>query len=297
MSLRAADRTGFTKDEFDALSKPLPLLSWKRLSFGVSRLSIATGGRLSAGIRLGLETGFDSGSTLDYVYRNRPTGVTPVGKLIDWVYLNSIGWRGIRVRRHNVERMLLRGIESLRAEGRPVRVIDIAAGHGRYVLEALRHAGGDAEQVLLRDYSDINIRRGQALIRELGMDAVAHFEKGDAFDRGAVAALRPRATLSVVSGLYELFPDNSRVADSLAGLAGVIEPGCYLVYTGQPWHPQIEMIARVLSSHQRGQPWVMRRRTQAEMDELVEAAGFRKIDQYTDEWGIFTVSLAQRIGD
>jgi hypothetical protein len=39
----------------------------------------------------------------------------------------------------------------------------------------------------------------------------------------------------------------------------------------------------------------MRRRTQAEMDELVEKAGFRKIDQRIDEWGIFTVSLAERV--
>ena len=33
---------------------------------------------------------------------------------------------------------------------------------------------------------------------------------------------------------------------------------------------------------------------QAEMDQLVEAAGFEKIEQRIDEWGIFTVSLARR---
>ncbi|RCO07781.1 hypothetical protein DTX79_18790, partial [Bacilli bacterium] len=31
-----------------------------------------------------------------------------------------------------------------------------------------------------------------------------------------------------------------------------------------------------------------------EMDQLVAAAGFRKIDQLVDEWGIFTVSIAER---
>jgi hypothetical protein len=40
----------------------------------------------------------------------------------------------------------------------------------------------------------------------------------------------------------------------------------------------------------------MRRRTQGEMDRLVEEAGFHKIDQLADDWGIFTVSLAQRNG-
>jgi hypothetical protein len=85
------------------------------------------------------------------------------------------------------------------------------------------------------------------------------------------------------------------VSRSLAGLSDAIEKGGYLVYTGQPWHPQLELIARALTSHRQGEAWVMRRRTQQEMDQLVEAAGFRKIAQRIDEWGIFTVSLAQRV--
>jgi len=99
----------------------------------------------------------------------------------------------------------------------------------------------------------------------------------------------------VVSGLYELFADNAMVRRSLAGLAAAIQSGGFLVYTGQPWHPQLELIARALTSHRQGQAWIMRRRTQAEMDQLVAAAGFRKITQRIDEWGIFTVSLAERL--
>jgi hypothetical protein len=99
----------------------------------------------------------------------------------------------------------------------------------------------------------------------------------------------------LVSGLYELFPDNTLVRQSLAGLAEAIAPGGYLVYTGQPWHPQLEMIARVLPSHRGGRPWIMRRRTQRELDQLVAEAGFRKIDQQIDDFGIFTVSVAQRV--
>ncbi|TMG33817.1 MAG: hypothetical protein E6H94_10350, partial [Chloroflexi bacterium] len=41
------------------------------------RLGMRTLGRLSDGIRLGWETGFDSGRTLDYVYRNKASGITP----------------------------------------------------------------------------------------------------------------------------------------------------------------------------------------------------------------------------
>ncbi len=53
------------------------------------------------------------------------------------------------------------------------------------------------------------------------------------------------------------------------------------------------MIARVLTNRE-GRPWIMRRRTQEEMDDLVREAGFQKIAEEIDPWGIFTVSLARR---
>jgi len=151
------------------------------------------------------------------------------------------------------------------------------------------------DSVLLRDYSPINVEGGQRMIRDKKMEGFAQFVNGDAFNRASLASVNPRPTLGVVSGLYELFSDNAMIRESLAGLADAIDAGGYLVYTGQPWHPQLEMIARVLPSHRDHKPWVMRRRTQGEMDQLVEAAGFRKIAQATDEWGIFTVSVAERV--
>ena len=162
------------------------------------------------------------------------------------------------------------------------------------MLEALDGQPQRPESILLRDFSDINVRDGAALIHQKGLDAIARFEKGDAFDQASVAAASPRPTVGIVSGLYELFPDNGMVRRSLAGMAQAVEPGGYLLYTGQPWHPQLELIARALTSHRGGQAWVMRRRSQAEMDQLVDAAGFEKLAQRIDEWGIFTVSLARR---
>ena len=216
--------------------------------------------------------------------------------MADRRYLDAIGWRGIRQRKLYVEELLLAALAHLTREGRPLRVLDIAAGHGRYVLDALGRAPRQPEAIVLRDFSDINVRDGAALIRARGLEALARFEKGDAFDRASVAAVAPAPTVGIVSGLYELFPDNEAVARSLSGMADAIQPGGYLVYTGQPWHPQLEMIARALTSHRGGEAWVMRRRTQAEMDQLVAAAGFEKLEQRVDEWGIFTVSLARRVG-
>jgi alpha-beta hydrolase superfamily lysophospholipase len=294
-SLLDADKFGYTRDESDELASPLPPLSPRGLYWAGMRNNLKVGRLISDGIALGHKTGFDSGSTLDYVYRNKPTGIGPIGRAADKSYLNSPGWRGIRQRKINVEELIRIAMARLQAAGAPIRVMDIAAGHGRYVLESLEGSPIKPSSILLRDYSDINVAAGRALIEQKDLGAIARFEQADAFDRASLAAATPRPTLAVVSGLYELFADNDMIRRSLAGVADAVDAGGYLVYTGQPWHPQLELIARALTSHRQGQAWIMRRRTQAEMDQLVAHAGFRKLEQRIDEDGIFTVSLAQRI--
>ncbi|MDD0844843.1 bifunctional alpha/beta hydrolase/class I SAM-dependent methyltransferase [Pseudomonas sp. Gutcm_11s] len=294
-SLLDADRLGATCAEAEELAAPLPKNSLGDLYWRATRAGLKLGSGLSDGVKLGFDTGFDSGSTLDYVYRNQPSGKSALGRMIDQNYLNSIGWRGIRQRKVHAEELLRLAMGKLRETGKGVRIVDIAAGHGRYILESLQGLEHKPDSILLRDYSEINVRDGSALIEQKGLGDIARFVKGDAFDKADLAALDPKPTLAVVSGLYELFGSNQMVGDSLAGLAAAVEEGGYLVYTGQPWHPQLELIARALTSHRQGQAWVMRRRSQAEMDQLVEAAGFRKLEQRIDEWGIFSVSLAQRV--
>lgn len=262
--------------------------AYRALRYGMKLL-----GRQSTGVRLGFETGFDSGSTLDYVYRNQPQGSSALGRQIDKFYLNSPGWQGIRQRKIHLQMLIQQAVAQLVEQGKAVRVVDIAAGHGRYVLDALEGVTAVSE-IRLRDYSEFNVAQGQQMIASRGMAEYARFERGDAFHRDELAALTPRPTLGIVSGLYELFPDNQRVRDSLAGLAAAIEPGGILIYTGQPWHPQLKTIAWALTSHKDGKAWVMRVRTQGEMDELVREAGFEKCAQLIDNEGIFTVSMAVR---
>ncbi|MEO1766728.1 bifunctional alpha/beta hydrolase/class I SAM-dependent methyltransferase [Thiobacter aerophilum] len=294
--LTQAHVAGYTADEAARLAAPLPALSPRGLYWALTRLSLKFPGRLSRGVQLGHETGFDSGSSLDYVYRNQAQGTTPLGRMIDRIYLDAIGWRGIRQRKVHAEELIQLAATRLRETGQPVHVLDIAAGHGRYVLEAFeRGAIQRPDSLTLRDYSDINVKAGAALIAEKNMAGFARFIQADAFNADSIAAADPRPTLGIVSGLYELFPDNTLIQRSLSGFARALPVGSYLVYTGQPWHPQLEFIARALTSHRKGIAWVMRRRTQEELDQLVCAAGFRKITQRIDEWGIFTVSLAQRV--
>ena len=287
VSLRKADQYGYTWEEYERLKlRGGP-------QFVAARVLLKLAGRVSKGIDLGWRSGFDSGRSLDYVYENQPQGWSRLGNLVDANYLNSIGWRGIRQRKGNLEKSLRNVVEKLRAEERPIRILDVAAGAGRYVLETIGALREIPMSATLRDNDPENVEAARSLAAQLELQNV-DAGVGDAFDRAALAALTPRATIGIVSGLYELFPSNDAVLNSLGGLAGAIEPGGYLIYTNQPWHPQLEFIARVLRNRE-GQRWIMRRRTTAEIDELVRSAGFQKCTMEIDRWGMFTVSVARRI--
>jgi len=295
MDLTNAHLAGYTRDEADRFSTPLSYTSPRGLYWALMRASIHLGGLFSKGLRTGVVTGFDSGSTLDYVYENEARGFGPGGRLIDRLFLNAIGWRGIRQRKVLLEELIGAALTRLKEAGKPVRLLDIAAGRGRYVLDAVKMSDVVPESIRLQDFSPLNVTKGRDLIAARNLDAIATFQMADSFDTERLAAITPAPTLSIVSGFYELFPNNALIKASLAGVARAMEPGSLLVYTGQPWHPQLEMIARTLTSHRDGAAWVMRRRTQQELDQLVEQAGFRKLDQRIDKWGIFTVSLAERV--
>ncbi|SDB89812.1 Lysophospholipase, alpha-beta hydrolase superfamily [Acinetobacter boissieri] len=294
LDLIHADQIGQSCSMAEKYSEALPQKSFANVYWSFTQYNLRLGSYISDGLKLGQKTGFDSGSTLDYVYKNTPESRHWLGRVIDRQYLNAVGWKGIRVRKTHIEMLLQQVITRLKAQKQPVNIVDIAAGHGRYIIEAIEKLEYRPDHVLLRDYSPLNVNQGQKLIQSKALERVVDFEQGDAFDKNSLADIKANKTVAVVSGLYELFSDNHLVKQSLEGLAKVIVSEGYLIYTGQIWHPQQEFIARALTSHREGNAWVMRLRTQAEMDQLVAAAGFVKIDQCIDEFGIFTVSLAQR---
>ena len=131
MSLREADRYGYTWEEHEGLK----LRSGPHYLAMKAAMKIA--GRLSKGIEIGWAKGFDSGMSLDYVYENIPQGTSRLGRLIDANYLGSIGWRGIRQRKENLESALRRLIEEMHQAGRGPHP-GHRGGTARYVLETMR---------------------------------------------------------------------------------------------------------------------------------------------------------------
>ncbi|AMP14539.1 bifunctional alpha/beta hydrolase/class I SAM-dependent methyltransferase [Collimonas pratensis] len=287
-----ADLQSHSASQYAALQNGATGSAIGKAFYGIQRAMLGTLGSLSNGMAIGKLHGFDSGASLDYVYRNQAGGGLLIGKTIDRGYLDAIGWRGIRQRKAQLQQLLAELIIRYQGE-QPLRILDIAAGSGRYVLETVKRFQDKAIEVTLRDFDAHNLEQANKLADHLQLRTAIEYQQRDAFDPASYPSDEQPYDIVIVSGLYELFSENAMVLRSLQGIARQLKRGGHLIYTGQPWHPQLDMIAQTLTNH-RGAPWLMRPRPQAEMDALVASIGCQKIASQIGIAGIFTVSAAQK---
>lgn len=278
---------------YEELSKPLTLFSYKWFKWGVVRFFINTAGRLSKGIRIGLKHGFDSGTMLDYVYENNPQGWLFVGKLIDKAYLNGPGWSGIRQRKIHLKGVLREVIEANRKNGKDTVIMDVASGPGRYLIETRREYGKHGITIICRDMDEKGLNLGRKLCSKLGVDSIK-YEKADAFSPEALKRAEPAPNVIIVSGLYELFTNDDIIKKSMSNISAVLKSGDYFIFTNQPYHPQLELIARTLPNRLK-EYWVMRLRPDSEVKTWAGASGFKHVKTLLDGYGIFSVHLFQKL--
>jgi SAM-dependent methyltransferase len=264
-----------------------------QIKWSIARKFLSTVGRTSEGIRLGYRHGFDSGSMLDYVYRNKAHGDWLIGKIIDRVYLNAVGWRGIRARRELLKGMLKTEIENNRRQGQPTRILDVAAGPGRYLQELLQEVGGTDVQVLCRDLALPGLQEGRQLAAANSLTNIS-YEQGDAFNPAPTdATLGGAPNVIVISGLYELFLDENAIQGSLGRLYELLADGGALYFTTQTRHPQLEFIANVLPNRN-GEPWIMKCRTTGTVETWARQAGLRQIESRLEKVGLFSVTTGRK---
>lgn len=289
---READRDSASAQHYALLVNGRTGNPFSKAFYAIQRAMLRTLGPLSDGMKIGLTHGFDSGTSLDYVYRNQAGGRLVIGKFIDRGYLDAIGWRGIRLRKMQMQQTLSQLIEQ-HAGDRPLRILDVAAGSGRYVLEAVKRFQDKDIEIVLRDFVEENLTQAKHLAQQLQLRAKVEYQVRDAFSLDSYPNGEGQFDIVIVSGLYELFSENAMVLRSLEGITRLLKDGGHLLYTGQPWHPQLDLIAYTLTNH-RGTAWTMRPRPQAEMDGLVESVGLTKTGSLIGIAGIFTVSVAQK---
>ena len=278
----------FSRKEYERIAlKEYPLT--EKIFYSIQKFSMKTFGFLSKGISLGLKYGFDSGISLDYIYKNQANGKLFIGKFIDRFYLNQIGWAGVRERKKNLLSLIEEKINNLGEEN--VKILDVAGGTGNYLFDIKEKY--PKVQILINEFKKSNIEVGEKVIKKNNWENIS-FVNYDCFDRETYKKINYTPNIVIISGVFELFKDNKILENTISGVVEILDKNGVVIYSGQPWHPQLKQIALVLNSHKGdGKSWIMRRRSEKELDSLFEKYNLNKEKMLIDNNGIFTVSLAE----
>ena len=278
----------FSRKEYERIAlKEYPLN--EKIFYSIQKFSMRTFGFLSKGMSLGLKYGFDSGISLDYIYKNHANGKLLIGKFIDRFYLNQIGWRGVRERKKNLLSLIEEKITSLGEKN--VKILDVAGGTGNYLFDIKEKY--PKIKILINEFKKSNIEVGEKVIKKNNWENIS-FINYDCFDKETYKKINYTPNIVIISGVFELFEDNKMLENTISGITEILDKNGAIIYTGQPWHPQLKQIALVLNSHEgNGKSWLMRRRSEKELDSLFENYNLKKEKMLIDNDGIFTVSLAE----
>ncbi len=278
----------FSRKEYERIAlKEYPLT--EKIFYSIQKFSMRTFGFLSKGMSLGLKYGFDSGISLDYIYKNQANGKLLIGKFIDRFYLNQIGWRGVRERKKNLLSLIEEKINSL--DEKNVKILDVAGGTGNYLFDIKEKY--PKIKILINEFKKSNIEVGEEVIKKNNWENISFIDY-DCFDKETYKKINCTPNIVIISGVFELFEDNKMLENTISGITEILDKNGAIIYTGQPWHPQLKQIALVLNSHKgNGKSWLMRRRSEKELDSLFENYNLKKEKMLIDNDGIFTVSLAE----
>ena len=278
----------FSRKEYERIAlKEYPLN--EKIFYSIQKFSMRTFGFLSKGMSLGLKYGFDSGISLDYIYKYQADGKLLLGKFIDRFYLNQIGWAGIRERKKNLLTLIEEKINNLGEEN--VKILDVAGGTGNYLFDIKEKYPN--VQILINEFKKSNIEVGEEVIKKNNWENIS-FVNYNCFDKETYKKINYTPNIVIISGVFELFENNKMLENTISRVAEILDKNGAVIYTGQPWHPQLKQIALVLNSHKgHGKSWLMRRRSEKELDSLFENYNLKKEKMLIDNDGIFTVSLAE----
>jgi 2-polyprenyl-3-methyl-5-hydroxy-6-metoxy-1,4-benzoquinol methylase len=206
----------------------------ERIGYAIFRFLLRTVGQLSEGIRLGWRTGFDSGVMLEYIYENRPRGITPLGVWFDRLFISHPVWDGVRSRRQMLIQQL---IEAMGHYHQPL-IFDLAAGVGSYLFALPPNQA----TIIAGDYESEAVQRGQAKASQLNRSDI-QFRRNNAFERSELASTH--ADILVASGFFDILTQEEQIQTVLKNGSAIVRPGSRWVFTIQESHPNLKMLQQV----------------------------------------------------
>ena len=229
----------------------------------------------------------DSGTNFDYIYRNVPTGYTRFGKVIDSVLLNLPASKATRDRQATFTLILKDEITRNIVGKKRTRIVDLASGLARYLLEAITDEIRPHVQVLCLDV-DPRVKFGG---QKLAKGRPILFARADVFRLGRYQKLCRKVgwnpNVVIASGLYANYGE-VMFKQSIREIYEVLEPGGFFIFDWLIRNPSQRLLEQ-LAITRSGKPWVMSYGSSDRVVQLVREAGFVNCVSDLDRWRMYMI--------
>lgn len=235
----------------------------------------------------------DSGLNIDHMYRNKPKGITRVGKLVDRILLNLPSVKATRYKKDIIIKILSNEIANNILLNRKTKILDVASGPARYLVDFVTSYNQDILEILCLDSDKRSINFGRILAGKKPI----RYAKANVFHLMHLKMLGKKISwtpnIIVTTGFFELLPDNIFI-NMLDDVYQHIENNGLTIFTSQADNPSKKLMSKV-GKKQDGQSWNIFFRTPEYLRKLMIKVGFRDVIISTDRWGIYEYCTGRRL--
>lgn len=235
----------------------------------------------------------DSGVTFDHIYQNKPKGNSLIGKFVDRVVLNFPSLRATRDRWKYICDEITRITISEIDEKGPLRIVDLASGVSRYLIDFSRAWTRNRVECLCLDRDIESLSLG----RRISAEDSFRYIRANILDASRLLRFGTRKSwkphIVIVTGLVEYLSDQS-LAALLRDLRGVLGIDGYLIFSSQICNPSRKLMETICTTSQ-GTSWKLVYRSPEEVTAVLTKVGFKAEKIHVDKIGMYSIISAKAV--
>jgi len=235
----------------------------------------------------------DSGLNIDHMYRNDPKGITPIGKLVDRVLLNLPSVQATRYKKNIIGKILLNDISNNIILRKKTRIVDIASGPARYIVDAITSYNEGNVEVLCLDSDKKSISFGKVIAGKKPM----RYAKANVFKLKHLKTFAKKIfwmpNIVIATGFFEILPDEI-FEKLLRDIYIHIDKDGLVLFTAQGSNPSKKLMSKI-GKKQDGTEWNIYFRTPEYLREIMLKIGFRDVVISIDKWGIYEYCTGRKL--